>query len=251
MVELLLTGSANLLYAFVFLVVGHGMHRKIQGQAVPFAARTFAAWWYIMAAQATTLAAWQIAGWSGAVDPALLQTLFVLSLLFASLQIWALGHFILYVWGGFRSRIGIPLAVFSAAYFLYFVLLLAPIGAGAYAGRWAVSLDLAQTIPHYEFLITLLFLPFFTLLSAYYLLALRSRSEAKRVRVIVLGTAAALWNVTQVGQFAGQQVADTPFMGVLVALNLVWAFLLFLTYYPPRLVKRSFGLPSLADEAFA
>ncbi len=247
--ELFLTGSANLVYAMVFLTVAEGMRRKVKGLMVPFAARAFTAWWYIMAAQALTLATWQLSGWAGFMDLRFFQALFVLSLLFAALQIWALGHFILYIWGGFQSRIGIPLAVFSAAYFLYFAFLLMPLQAGAQAGQWAIGFSLVGAIPYYEVLVTLFFLPFFTLLSAYYLLALRSRSEAKRVRVIVLGTAAALWNVTQVGQFATQGVADTPFMGVLVALNLVWALMLYVTYYPPNFLKRTFRMPSLVDEA--
>jgi hypothetical protein len=68
---------------------------------------------------------------------------------------------------------------------------------------------------------------------------------------LVLGTAASLWNIGQVSQFATAATTPRAFGGVLVALNLVWAGILLMTYYPPRAMQRWFGIQSLRNEAQA
>lgn len=245
-IELGLTAFGNILYAAVFALVGVGMRRRFHDPARPFAASAFLVWWFVMAAQAATFGVAQTSVLLGFDAPALHRTLFAFALLFASVQIWALGHYILYLWGAETRRTGIPLTVFSAAYFLYFFVLLAIAGGrGVVEGTWGAGLDLSPVADQLPFLSMLLVLPFFTLVSAYYVLVFRAETPTQKTRVLVLGTAAAVWNLAQISQFAAQAGRDGPLHGLIVALNLVWAILLWLTYYPPAAVRRVFGIKGL------
>lgn len=245
-VELGLTASGNILYAVVFLLVGLGMRRRFHDPARPFAATAFVLWWFVMTAQAATFGVAQASVLLGFDSPLLHRTLFTFALLFASLQIWALGHYILYLWGAETRRARIPLTVFSAAYFLYFFILLAVVGgAGVVEGRWGAGLGLNGAAEHLPFLSTLLLLPVFALISAYYVLAFRAETPTQKTRVLVLATAAAIWNIAQISQFAAQAGRDGPLHGFMIALNLAWGILLWLTYYPPVTVRRIFGIKGL------
>lgn len=244
--ELILTAAGNSLYAAVFLLVGLGMRRRFHDPARPFAARAFVLWWYVMAAQAATVAFAQAAVVAGVGSVLLFRVLFSLVLLFASAQIWALGHYILYLWGAETRHVQLPLAAFAAGYFLYFFLLLGLIGGqGVAEGPWGGGLGLGPVADHLPVLATLLFLPYFALIAAYYLLAFRTDSPTQRTRVLVLGTAACVWNLAHVAQFAGQAGRGNVLHGLFIALNLVWALVLWLTYFPPATLRRVFGIRGL------
>jgi hypothetical protein len=247
---LMLSGTANVLYALVFISVGIGMQRRFSAHVMPFAAHAFVAWWYVMAAQAVTVALMQLSTAFDVVSAPLAATLFMLSILFAAVQIWTLGHYILFIWAGDQRRNVVALVIFSAAYFLYFMLLWNLVGNHQLrVGAWAVGLDVGLTQSQMAVTTTLFFLPFFGLISAYVMLAFEAPSNTQRVRVLVLGTAASLWNIGQVSQFATAATTPPAFGGVLVALNLVWAGILLATYYPPRAIQRWFGIESLHAEA--
>ncbi len=244
--ELGLTAAGNVLYAGVFALVGLGMRRRFHDPRRPFAAGAFVLWWFVMAAQAATFALAQTSVLLGFDSSMLHRSLFTLALLFASLQIWALGHYILYLWGADTHRARIPLMVFSAGYFLFFFILLAIVGGqGVVAGTWGAGLDLRGVADDLPFVSVLLVLPVFTLISAYFVLVFRAETPTQKARVLVLGTAAAVWNLAQMSQFAAQAGRDGPLHGVIIALNLAWALLLWVTYYPPAAVRRIFGIKGL------
>lgn len=240
-VQLALSASGNLLQGFLFAFVGFAMARRLQRlDRVPGAAKAFVVWWYLMAFQGLLVAAMDIgtvAGWVG--DVRSYQALYMLNILVASAQIWALGYYLIYLWTGKDRSPNLWLGLFATAYFVYFFLLVVFARPASVAvGTWSTGLELGLSGTQLAVLGVLFFLPIFALLGGYFLLAFELRGESQRLRVIVLGVVAALWNLSLVDRFATDAAEPAPFLGFIMVLNLVWIIVLYLVYFPPTWLRR-------------
>jgi hypothetical protein len=114
-------------------------------------------------------------------------------------------------------------------------------------GTWTTGLDLGLGATQLAVLSVLFFLPIFVLLGGYFLLAFEVKGERQRLRVIVLGVVAALWNVSLVDRFASDASEPAPFLGFIMVLNLAWIVVLYLVYLPPAWLQRRLAGPPELD----
>ena len=243
--QLAVTGSAALAAAAVFAGASLALLRRPVSASNRAPALSFAAWWALLALQATTDGGRVLLGLRGAPDPTLFTTLVVLKILAAGAAVAAMTHYLLHLWGRPRGALllAVPLGFVHAAVFLYLFLRRFP--ATVEAGEWTTRLVLAgpPLLNAYAQLLgtTHFFLPSLVFALAYLVLWRRAHDRTSRARLLGIALALLVFHAAAIVQFDPDR-SDTVLTPLFSVANAFTAALVLLTYWPPRWAQRRWGL---------
>ncbi len=248
LISALFSAASAAIYGYVAARLGR---RTISHPEARLAWRLFALWWYCLAA--ATLAG-GIPHFLSAFDIVSLLPFVALAyveILLICVALWGLVYYLVYLFTGNR-RFLIPVAIFYALY--YFLLVYAITvsdPADVEITRWNVQLIYAHppTGPFFTLLLVLLVFPQILSALAYFTLFFRVREATQRYRILLVSWCIVLWfGSAFVASVAGLSEEDwwqilSRLIGLGAAVGILFAYL------PPAIVKRRFGVLSIADQA--
>lgn len=250
-ITLLISALFSIVTAAIYgYVAARLRQRTISSPEARFAWQLFGLWWYCLAA--TTLVG-SIQYFLGAFNIASLPFFVVLTyvnLLLICIALWGLLYYLVYLFTG-SQRILVPLTIF---YVLYYILLVYYITASSPARveitRWSARLVYADPItgPFFSLVLVLLVFPQILASLAYFTLFFRLREATQRYRVLLVSWCIILWfgsaflaSVSGLSQQDWWQIASR-LIGLGAALGILSA------YFPPGVIRRRFGIASIAEQ---
>ena len=248
LISALFSVASVVIYGFVAARLGQ---RTISNPAARLAWRLFGFWWYSLAATTLVGGILHLLGTFNIVSLPPFVALTYVNILLICIALWGLLYYLVYLFTG-RQRSLIPLAIF---YVLYFVLLVYFITASDPARveitRWTTGLVYAHPItgPFFSLLLVLLVFPQIVASLAYFTLFFRVREATQRYRVLLVSWCIILWfGSAFVASVAGLSREDwwqivSRLIGLGAAMGILFA------YFPPAIIRRRFGIASIAEQA--
>ena len=236
------------IYAYVAACLGQ---RTISHPEARLAWRLFGLWWYCLAAATLAgglphfLSAFNIVSLPPFVALAYVEILLI------CVALWGLVYYLVYLFTG-NQRFLVPVAVFYALYYILLVYVITVSDpANVEITRWNAQLIYARpfTGPLFTVLLVLLVFPQILSALAYFTLFFRVREATQRYRILLVSWSIILWfGSAFVASIAGLSEEDwwqilSRLIGLSAALGILAAYL------PPPIVKRRFGVLSIADQA--
>lgn len=210
----------------------------------------FAAWWLGLAAVTLLGAATTLAAAFGRLGTDLYVALTYYNIMVLAVALAALLYYLLHLYTG-RTGWWKSLVVGYSAYLvflLYFIHSHDPVG--VHVGRWTVELEYAVPLEDDPLLLPVVFLlvgPQILASVAYLSLVRRVHERTLRYRIVTVATSLILWfGSALVGPLVGASDSDVPQV-VSRAIGLAAALCILAAYYPPRILKRRYGLVSIRE----
>lgn len=227
--------------------------RTITNPGARFAWQLFGLWWYCLAATTLVGGILHLLGMFNIVSLPPFVALTHVNLLLICIALWGLLYYLVYLFTG-SQRFLIPLTIFYA---LYYVLLVYYITASDPARveitRWTTRLVYAHPVTGPLFTVVLVLLVFPQILAslAYFTLFFRVREATQRYRVLLVSWCIILWfGSAFVASVAGLSREDWwQILSRLIGLGAAMGILL--AYLPPGIIRRRFGIASIAEQAQA
>jgi len=224
--------------------------RTISNPGARFAWQLFGLWWYCLAATTLVSGLLHSLGAFNIVSLPFFVALTYINLLLICIALWGLLYYLVYLFTG-SQRFLVPLTIF---YVLYYVLLVYYITASDPARveitRWTTRLVYADPItgPFFSLVLVLLVFPQILASLAYFTLFFRVREATQRYRVLLVSWCIILWfgsafvaSVTGLSQEDWWQIVSR-LIGLGAALGILFA------YFPPEMIRRRFGIASIAEQ---
>ncbi len=224
--------------------------RTISNPGARFAWQLFGLWWYSLAATTLVSGFLHLLGAFNIVSLPFFVALTHVNLLLICIALWGLLYYLVYLFTG-SQRFLAPLTIF---YVLYYVLLVYYITASDPARveitRWTTQLVYARPItgPFFSLVLILLVFPQILASLAYFTLFFRVREATQRYRVLLVSWCIILWfgsafvaSVTGLSQEDWWQIVSR-LIGLGAALGILFA------YFPPGIIRRRFGIASIAEQ---
>ncbi|MBI5880464.1 MAG: hypothetical protein HZB53_22665 [Chloroflexi bacterium] len=227
--------------------------RTVSNSEARLAWRLFGLWWYCLAATTLMSAIVNLFGAFNIASLPLFVALTYINILLICIALWGLLYYLVYLFTG-SPRFLAPLAIFYA---LYFVLLVYAIAASDPARvqieRWTTRLVYAhpRTDPFFAAALVLLVFPQILASLAYFTLFFRVREATQRYRILLVSWCLVFWfGSAFVASVAGLSQADWwQIVSRLIGLGAAVGILL--AYLPPAIVRRRYGVESIAEQARA
>ena len=224
--------------------------RTVSNPGARFAWQLFGLWWYCLAATTLVSGLLHSLGAFNIVSLPLFIALTHVNILLICIALWGLLYYLVYLFTG-SQRFLVPLTIF---YVLYYVLLVYYITASDPARveitRWTTRLVYADPItgPFFSLVLVLLVFPQILASLAYFTLFFRVREATQRYRVLLVSWCIILWfgsafvaSVTGLSQEDWWQIVSR-LIGLGAALGILFA------YFPPGIIRRRFGIASIAEQ---
>ncbi len=227
--------------------------RAISNPGARFAWRSFGLWWYSLAATTLVGGILHLLGAFNIVSLPLFVALTYVNILLICIALWGLLYYLVYLFTG-SQRFLIPLTIF---YVLYYVLLVYSITVSDPArveiGRWTTQLVYAHPLtgPFFSLALVLLVFPQILASLAYFTLFFHVREATQRYRVLLVSWCIILWfGSAFVASVAGLSRENwwqivSRLIGLGAAMGILFAYL------PPAIIRRRFGIASIAEQAQA
>ena len=225
--------------------------RTISHPEARLAWRLFVLWWYCLAAATLAGSLPHFLSAFNMVSLPLFVALAYVEILLICVALWGLVYYLVYLFTG-NQRFLVPVAIFYAAYYFLLVYVITVSDpADVEVTRWNAQLIYAHPLtgPLFTFLLVLLVFPQILSALAYFTLFFRVREATQRYRILLVSGCIVLWfGSAFVASAAGLSEEDwwqvlSRLIGLGAALGILAAYL------PPAIVKRRFGVLSIADQA--
>ncbi len=237
--------------AAIYGYVAARLHqRTISDPAARLAWQLFGLWWYSLAATTLVGGILHLLGAFNLVSLPFFVALTYINILLICIALWGLLYYLVYLFTG-SQRFLVPLTVF---YILYYVLLVYLITAsdpiGVEITRWTTQLVYTHPLtgPFFALALVLLVFPQILASLAYFTLFFRVREATQRYRVLLVSWCIILWfGSAFVASVAGLSREDwwqilSRLIGLGAALGILCAYL------PPGIIRRRFGITSIAEQ---
>ena len=231
-------------------VAARQRQRTVSNPGARLAWKLFGLWWYCLAATTLVSGLLHSLGAFNIVSLPLFIALTHVNILLICIALWGLLYYLVYLFTG-SQRFLVPLTIF---YVLYYVLLVYYITASDPAHveitRWTTRLVYADPItgPFFSLVLVLLVFPQILASLAYFTLFFRVREATQRYRVLLVSWCIILWfgsafvaSVTGLSQEDWWQILSR-LIGLGAALGILCA------YFPPGIIRRRFGIASIAEQ---
>ena len=224
--------------------------RTISNPGARLAWQLFGLWWYCVAATTLVDGILHLLGAFNIVSLPFFVALTYVNILLICIALWGLLYYLVYLFTG-SQRFLIPLTIF---YILYYVLLVYYITAGDPARveitRWTTQLVYAHPLtgPFFSLALVLLVFPQILASLAYFTLFFRVREATQRYRILLVSWCIILWfGSAFVASAAGLSQEDwwqilSRLIGLGAAMGILCA------YFPPEIIRRRFGIASIAEQ---
>jgi len=227
--------------------------RTISNPGARLAWQLFSLWWYCLAATTLVSGLLHLLGAFNIVSLPPFVALTYVNILLICIALWGLLYYLVYLFTGSR-RILVPLTIF---YVLYYALLVYTITAGDPAGveitRWTTQLVYAHPLtgPFFTLALVLLVFPQILASLAYFTLFFHVREATQRYRILLVSWCIILWfGSALVASVAGLSQEDWwQILSRLIGLGAAVGILL--AYLPPEIIRRRFGIASIAEQVQA
>jgi hypothetical protein len=236
--------------AIYVYVAAHLRQRTISNPGARLAWQLFGLWWYCLAATTLVGGVLHLLGAFNIVSLPPFVALTYVNLLLICIALWGLLYYLVYLFTG-SQRFLVPLTIF---YLLYYVLLVYYITASDPAGveitLWTTRLVYAHPLtgPFFALVLVLLVFPQILASLAYFTLFFRVREATQRYRILLVSWCIILWfgsafaaSLTGLSQKDWWQMASR-LIGLGAALGILCA------YFPPGIIRRRFGIVSIAEQ---
>lgn len=248
---LIFGATLSILSAGIYFYVGRVLRRRRPASHEAGTAWTlFVVWWYALAATTFFGALISLLGALGAASLPLFVTFNHVNLLAICAALFGLMFYLLYLFTG-NYRLLWPLAIF---YTLYYMLLIyyiqARIPIDVTVGRWNAGIEFQEPPGSSLFYIALSLLVFPQIIGslAYFTLYFRVKNPTQKYRILLVSWSIIIWflsaflaSIAGLGQQDWWQVTSR-LIGLSAALTIL------LAYQPPAIIKRRFGVTSIAEE---
>ena len=227
--------------------------RTISNPGARLAWQLFGLWWYCVAATTLVGGILHLLGAFNIVSLPFFVALTYVNILLICIALWGLLYYLVYLFTG-SQRFLVPLTVF---YILYYILLVYLITVSDPARveitRWTTQLVYAHPLtgPFFSLALVLLVFPQILASLAYFTLFFRVREATQRYRILLVSWCIILWfGSAFVASAAGLSQEDwwqilSRLIGLGAALGILCA------YFPPEIIRRRFGIASIAEQAQA
>ncbi|MBI5842499.1 MAG: hypothetical protein HZB19_20615 [Chloroflexi bacterium] len=235
------------IYGYVAARLGQ---RTISNPGARLAWQLFGLWWYCLAATTLVSGILHLLGAFNIVSLPLFVALTHVNILLICIALWGLLYYLVYLFTG-NQRFLTPLTIF---YVLYYVLLVYYITVSDPARveitRWMTRLVYAHPLTGTFFALALVLLVFPQILAslAYFTLFFRVHEVTQRYRVLLVSWCIILWfGSAFVASVAGLSREDwwqivSRLIGLGAAMGILFA------YFPPAIIRRRFGIASIAEQ---
>lgn len=248
------TAAIGLAAAAVLVHVAWGIQHRRCAPDFQAARDAHALGWAMLAAMVASDALRVALGLLG--DPANVGYIFLVyvKIVATSAAFAGFGLYVLTIWAGRTRLVGLVAVLAILHAFAFILLTTARLPFDVVVGDWATRLRLLGPglgwLPQGVALL-LFFLPTVVIALAYLMLLPRLTDRTHRVRVGVVATAVIAFQLAGTVQSNPDTDPDSLLVPAFTALLLAAALLSHLAYYPPRPLRRRFGLRSLAEEGVA
>ena len=250
-ITLLISALFSVVSAAIYgYVAARLSQRTISNPGARFAWQLFGLWWYSLAATTLVSGFLHLLGAFSLASLPFFVALTYINILLICIALWGLLYYLVYLFTGSQQFLA-PLTIF---YFLYYVLLVYYITASDPARveitRWTTQLVYARPItgPFFSLVLVLLVFPQILASLAYFTLFFRVREATQRYRVLLVSWCIILWfgsafvaSVTGLSQEDWWQILSR-LIGLGAALGILFA------YFPPGIIRRRFGITSIAEQ---
>jgi hypothetical protein len=246
--------TLSILSAAIYFYVGRVLsRRRPASHEAGTAWSLFVVWWYALAAATFSGALVSLLGALGATSLPLLVTFNHVNFLAICTALFGLMFYLLYLFTGNYNLLR-PLVVF---YILYYTLLIyytqARIPIDVEVGRWNAGIVFQEPPGGPLYYIALLLLVFPQIIGslAYFTLFFQVKNATQKYRILLVSWSIIIWflsallaSIAGLGQQDWWQVTSR-LIGLSAALTILVA------YQPPTMIKRRFGVTSIAEERSA
>ena len=250
-ITLLISALFSIVSAAIYgYVAGRLRQRVISDSGARLAWRLFSLWWYCLAATTLMSGIQNGIGGLNLGSLPLFVALTYVGILFICIALWGLLYYLVYLFTG-SQRFLVLLTFF---YVLYYILLIYLITASDPArveiGRWTTQLVYAHPLtgPFFSLALVLLVVPQILASLAYFTLFFRVRESTQRYRILLVSWCIFLWfGSAFVASVAGLSQEDWwQIVSRLIGLGAAMGILL--AYFPPAIIRRRFGIASIAEQ---
>ncbi len=224
--------------------------RTISDPGARFAWQLFGLWWYCLAATTLLGGILHLLGAFNIVSLPLFVALTYVNILLICIALWGLLYYLVYLFTGSR-RFLILLTIF---YVLYYVLLVYYITASDPARveitRWRTQLVYAHPLtgPFFTLALVLLVFPQILAALAYFTLFFRVREATQRYRILLVSWCVILWFGSAFAASAAGLSREDWWQIVSRLIGLGAAMGILFAYLPPAIIRRRFGIASIAEQ---
>ncbi|MCA1819919.1 MAG: hypothetical protein ABR562_03865 [Thermoplasmatota archaeon] len=247
-------GLLALASGVVYAYVGHriGQRRVVGEAALPLGA--FAIWWQSLAAITIITALATIAASFDWLDADLYVALSYFTLMLLSVGLGCLLHYLVFLFTG-RLRWWRPIVAAYAAYLVFLIYVVrSHLPMGVERQRWQIAVHYERPLagdPLFAWAVVLLIAPPLLSALAYGSLAYRVRERALRYRITVVAASILVWfGSALAASLSGYDNSDGWQLGSRL-IGLAAALCILAGYYPPRPLRRRFGLVSIEEPVAA
>ena len=237
--------------AAIYGYVAARLHqRTISDPAARLAWQLFGLWWYSLAATTLVGGILHLLGAFNLVSLPFFVALTYINILLICIALWGLLYYLVYLFTG-SQRFLVPLTIFYVLYYVllvYYITVSDPIGVEI--ARWTTQLVYTHPLtgPFFALALVLLVFPQILASLAYFTLFFRVREATQRYRVLLVSWCIILWfGSAFVASVAGLSREDwwqilSRLIGLGAALGILCAYL------PPGIIRRRFGITSIAEQ---
>ena len=247
LISALFSVASAAIYGYVAARLGR---RTVSHPEARLAWRLFALWWYCLAAATLAggiphfLSAFNIISLLPFVALAYVEILLI------CVALWGLVYYLIYLFTG-NQRFLIPVATFYALYYFLLVYVITVSDpSDVEITRWNAQLIYAHPLtgPLFTVLLALLVFPQILSALAYFTLFFRVREATQRYRILLVSWCIVLWfGSAFVASAAGLSQEDWwQILSRLIGLGA--ALGIFFAYLPPEIIRRRFGIASIAEQ---
>ena len=249
---LLFGALLSILCAGIYYYVGWVLNqRKPASSDARMAWSFFVVWWYALSATTLSGALLSLLGALGVVGLPLFITFTLVNLLALCVGLHGLMYYLLYLFTG-NSRLLGPLTAFYIGYYIlliYYVQASGPVSVAV--ERWRAVLVYQNQLRGPLFIIVLLLLLFPQIVGslAYFTLYFQVKTPTQKYRILLVSWSIIIWflsaflaSLAGLSEYDWWQIANR-------LLGLTAALVTLLAYQPTALIKRRFGVTSIAEES--
>ena len=224
--------------------------RTVSDPDARLAWQLFGIWWYCLAATTLVSGILHLLGAFNILSLTPFVAFTYINILLICIALWGLLYYLIYLFTGSR-RFMVPLTIF---YIIYYILLVYLITASdpvrVEMTRWAVQLVYAHPLTGPFFSLALVLLVFPQILAAltYFTLFFRMREATQRYRILLVSWCIILWfGSAFAASVAGLSREDwwqivSRLIGLGAAIGILFA------YFPPKIIRRRFGIASISEQ---